>query len=82
MKYLRYTKKIYSLLSEILIEMGILHFIWWPCHQGTLGNLWKHFWLSQGGEDEQRSWHLVSGGQGCPGQLPPMKNCPDEAEKP
>ena len=33
--------------------------------QGTFGNVWRHFCLSQPGEGIMRYWHGMRGGQGC-----------------
>ena len=44
--------------------------------QGTFGNIWKCFWLSQLGRWCMCYWHLVGRGQGCCGTLYSAQHSP------
>ena len=45
----------------VLKTLSVILNCWQLTSQGTFGNVWRHFWLSQLGECY---WHLVGRGQG------------------
>ena len=66
--------------------MGILYFIPQPYHQGTFGNIWRHFRLSQrGGRSATGIWWVEAGDAAkhpatCR-TVPTTRRDPDEAVK-